>query len=398
MQDLQDGKPDGTLLDRSVLRGCDILCFSNDWHGDPLSKTHLMRRLAKHNRILWINSIGYRAPSLCRSDFNRVWHKLRDAVGKPLETVERNLHVLSPLTVPIYGSRTLRWFNRIWLRQQILSAIRKLAFRDMISWVFLPSAAIVAGSFQERSIVYHCVDEFSAFQGVSPEAMELLEIELLQRADMVFVSAERLLHSKRAYNSNIQLVRHGVELDLFERALHTSTEIPADILSLPKPVLGFFGLISSDWIDLPLLDYLARALPHTSIAMLGNVTMDCSTLPKNVHFLGRVPYSSLPAYCKAFDVAIIPFLCNRLVENSNPLKARQYLAAGLPVVSTPVPEVAVLPACSIASGPQEFVQLVEEALKNPGPKRQRSQLMNEHTWDARVGEIRHHLSAQPELF
>src|SRR2546428_6992431 len=87
-----------------VLRGRDILCFSHDWNGDPLSKTHLMRLLARRNRVLWVNSIGYRTPTVSRSDAARVFKKL-SAVAGPIEEVEPNLFVLNPLVIPAYGQQ-----------------------------------------------------------------------------------------------------------------------------------------------------------------------------------------------------------------------------------------------------------------------------------------------------
>src|SRR5213078_3256659 len=114
------------------------------------------------------------------------------------------------------------------------------------------------------------------------------------------------------------------------------TVVPPEIASLPRPVIGYFGLIADDWVDVPLIEHVAREFPGASVVMLGKVTADVSALAKipNVHLLGRKPYASLPAYCKGFDVALIPFPINEATLNSNPLKAREYLAAGLPVICT----------------------------------------------------------------
>src|SRR5207245_7161833 len=110
------------------LRGRDIICFSNDWSGDPLSKTHLMRLLAKDNRILWVNSIGYRAPRASRADVGRAFHKLA-AAAQPLLEVEPNLFVLNPLAVPLHTQPWVRTLNRHWLRHQVRRAMRQLGFR-----------------------------------------------------------------------------------------------------------------------------------------------------------------------------------------------------------------------------------------------------------------------------
>lgn len=381
----------GSTADR-VLVGRDLICFSNDWDGDPLSKTHLMRLLARENRILWVNSIGYRMPTASRADLGRVLAKLRRFFA-PVAEVEPNLFVLNPLAIPCYG-RASRAANRLLLRNQVLKAARKLGFSSPITWAFLPGAAVVAGSLGESAVIYYCVDEFSAFAGVTPGTTADLEADLLTRSDLVIVTSEQLLRSKSATNPRTRLVRHGVDFDHFRRALDPSTAIPRDIADLPRPVIGYFGLIAEDWVDLEPLVHLAGCFPDASLVLIGKSTMDLSPLQAfpNVHILGRKPYADLPSYCRGFDAALIPFPISELTLNSNPLKAREYLAAGLPVVSTPIPEVARLPHCRIAEGPEAFALAVRAALSDPTPRAERSEAMRSESWQSRLVEIRRHLA------
>src|SRR5205807_2407795 len=132
--------------------------------------------------------------------------------------------------------------------------------------------------------------------------------------------------------------------------------------------------------------------------MLGKITMDVSALQAlpNVHLLGRKPYESLPAYCKGFDVALIPFPINNVTLHSNPLKAREYLAAGLPVVSTAIPEVQVLEQCRIGNDAEEFVSQIRAALADGGPKQWRGEAVRNESWAARLDDIRHHLGSLEE--
>lgn len=151
----------------------------------------------------------------------------------------------------------------------------------------------------------------------------------------------------------------------------------------------------ADWVDVELMAEVAKRYPHGSLVALGNVTTDVSvlkTLP-NVHLLGRKPYADLPAYCKGFDVALNPFRINELTLNANPLKVREYLAAGLPVVSTNIPEVAVLTVCRVANTKDDFLRQVGEALRAPGPRAEISDTVRAEGWDARLAEIDHHLAA-----
>ena len=372
------------------LVGRDMLCFSHDWTGDPLSKTHLMRLFARDNRVLWVNSIGYRTPSFgSKRDLGRIVRKLR-AVAEPVREVEKNIFVLNPLSVPAFGYSVLRALNARSLRWQVRRAMRRLRFRRPINWVFNPAAGVLAGSLGEDKIVYYCVDEYTAFKGVDQAALTSIEHGLLGRADLVIVSAEKLLHAKRSPRAPTILVRHGVDYDHFASALRATTRIPEEIARLPKPVIGYFGLIADDWVDIPLLVHVARSFPTGSLVMLGSVTMDVSALAKepNVHLLGRKPYASLPGYSRGFDVALIPFPVTEVTLNANPLKAREYLASGLPVVSTPIPEVEAIGHCLVGRTPEEFVARVREALAAPGPDRARSRLMESESWGARVEEVR----------
>lgn len=369
-----------------ALTGRDIVCFSNDWDGDPLSKTHLMKILARENRILWVNSLANRRPTASARDLSRMAKKLGD-VMKGITEPWPNLHVLGPMAVPAFGSFA-RLINSSVFRSQILRAMKKLDFERPISWSFLPSSAPVSGTLGEELVIYHCVDEFSAFTG-APAEIEKMEASLARRADLVLVSAERLRTAKLPLNPNTHVVRHGVDHAHFARALDPSTPLPADLAPLPKPVIGFFGLLA-DWVDLDLIRAVADAFPHASVVLLGKVQTSLAPLAgaTNVHLMGRRPYEELPAWCKGFDVGLMPFVENELAANSNPLKVREYLAAGLPVVSTPVPEVARLPDCRIASGRAAFVDAVRAALADPKPRSARSQAIASESWEARVKEIR----------
>jgi glycosyltransferase involved in cell wall biosynthesis len=388
-----NGNGHGADAAAGVLRGRDILCFSHDWSGDPLSKTHLMRLLARDNRVLWVNSIGYRTPTVSKADASRAFKKLF-AAAQPLGNPEPNIYVLNPLAVPLYNRPSARALNRHLLRFQVRRAMRKLGFRRPINWVFNPPAAVVAGSLGEEQLIYQCVDEYSAFSGVSGRAMAEFEEKLLRMADLSIVSAERLLESKGRINPQTVLVRHGVDFTHFSRALDPATAVPAEIASLPRPVIGFFGLVA-DWVDVELMAEVAKHFSGGSLVVLGKATTDVSMLEglPNVHLLGRKPYEELPAYCKGFDVALMPFRLNELTLNANPLKVREYLAAGLPVVSTSIPEVEVLGLCRIADGPAATIREIEAALEDPGPGRARSEAVRSESWEARLDEIRRHLAS-----
>jgi glycosyltransferase involved in cell wall biosynthesis len=190
------------------------------------------------------------------------------------------------------------------------------------------------------------------------------------------------------------LVQHGVDFRHFVKACDPATIVPEDLARLPKPVIGFFGLVA-EWVDQEALAAIARANPNGSVVLIGKTMPDVDdsllrSIP-NIHFLGRKKYDELPGYCRGFDVALLPFKNNELTLNANPLKVREYLAAGLPVVATDLPEVTRLKQCRIAKKPADYVRHVAEALKDPGPKRERADRIFQDSWDSRVEEIRRHV-------
>jgi glycosyltransferase involved in cell wall biosynthesis len=377
------------------LIGRDIVVFSNDWDGDPLSKTHIMRNLARDNRILWVNSIGNRTPRANAHDVRRVWRKL-SSFASGLQEVEPNLFVITPLALPWYGSQAVRAANRALLRRQIRRTMKAMGFQRPLSWSFLPASAPVSGTLGEELVIYHCVDEFSAFADTNRKHISELEYELLRKADLVITSAELLRLSKSRVNPHTVLVRHGVDFHHFIQACDPNMSVPEDVAALPRPVIGFFGLLA-EWVDQDVFEACAQAHPEGSVVILGKVAPDVSidklrNLP-NVHLLGRKKYQDLPSYCRGFDVAIMPFKFNELTLSANPLKVREYLAAGLPCVASDLPEVRKIGLCQIARSPEEFVKKVDECLlEGPGPRRERAQRMFVEGWDLRVQEIRAHVS------
>lgn len=373
------------------LKGRDIVCFSHDWTGDPLSKTHLMRVLSRDNRILWINAIANRMPTASSKDVSRIFKKLK-SFTEPVREVEPNIFVLNPLAIPAYGNETVRNFNQNFLLRQVKKAMRKLNFKKPLNMVFNPAAGLLAGKLGETDLIYYCVDEYTAFTGAAKGLREIEEA-LFKKADLVIVSAEKLLENKKRFNKNTFIIRHGTDWKHFRTAIDDETEIPAEIADLPKPIIGFHGLLA-DWVDFELIKKTAEHFKNGSVVLIGKITVDAERKikvldnVKNVHFTGRKPYSDLPAYCKGFDVALNPFAINELTLAANPLKVREYLAAGLPVVSTDIPEVRVLEDCLVGESHEHFIEQIEAALANPKPRREISDNIKHESWDAKIDELK----------
>jgi glycosyltransferase involved in cell wall biosynthesis len=372
------------------LRGRDIVCFSHDWTGDPLSKTHIMRVLARENRVLWINALPNRMPTASGKDVSRIFKKLK-GFTQPVREVEANIFVLNPLAIPAYGSEAIVSLNEATLIRQIKRAMKKLAMRDVVNMVFNPAAGMVAGKIGESHIIYYCVDEYTAFTGSA--GLKDIEEKLFKISDLVVVSAKRLYESKERFNPNTHIIRHGTDWKHFRSALDGSTAVPEEIADLPRPIIGFHGLLA-DWVDYELIRKTAEHFSTGSVVLIGKTSVDAQEKIKvldgvpNIHRLGRKPYSGLPAYCKGFDVAINPFVINALTLAANPLKVREYLAAGLPVVSTDIPEVRVLKDILVGVDHADFISKIEAALANPKPRAAVSDAIKHESWEAKVEELR----------
>jgi glycosyltransferase involved in cell wall biosynthesis len=380
-----------TRKERFVLKGENIICFAKDWSEDPTSNNHVMRLLAEENRVLWLNSIAMRRPNFADSgDIAKVWQKLK-SFFQGAKTAANNLWIATPIVLPFPHSKIATALNAFILRATISYYRRKLEMRQFQLWTFLPNAVEYVGKFGESLVVYYCTDEWSKFTYLEGEKMSAMERRLMARADVCFMTANLLLEKKKNMNANTFLASHGVDHAHFEKALAGTTVTPPDIAALPHPIIGFFGLIH-EWLDLDLLAKIARTHADWSIVLIGKSVVDVSRLESlpNIHLLGRRPYEALPDYCRAFDVGIIPFAVNEMTLNINPIKLREYLSAGLPVVSTDLPEVKYYgDEVYIAHGHDEFISKIERAIREDSgeTRRRRSVSMREETWEARVDAV-----------
>jgi glycosyltransferase involved in cell wall biosynthesis len=248
------------------------------------------------------------------------------------------------------------------------------------------------GHFSEEKVVYYCVDDHASFSGYNRAQVLSDEKELCRRSDLVITTAMALQAAKASWNPNTILVPHGVDYEHFSRAVREELSCPADLAAIPKPRLGFFGLIR-DWVDVDLLAQVAQRRTDWHFVMIGDADSNLNigkyrSIP-NLHFLGRKPYETLPAYCRHLDIGLIPFKINDLTVAVNPIKLREYLAAGLPVISTPLPEVKLYEKyVEIINSPEAFISAVEKSLSAPATDRIiRHDAMASETWPQKVAQI-----------
>jgi glycosyltransferase involved in cell wall biosynthesis len=377
-----------------VIRGQSIVCFANDWNADPTSKHQLMRRFAAANRVLWVESPGMRTPRLTQGkDLRRIGAKLR-TLGRPAEQRLPNLYVCAPPTLPFPRSPLARAVNGWLYRRSIRRELDRLSFDPRpIVWAFAPHVAPAIPGLPRRLLVYHCVDRWSAFADYDQGLMNALEADMCRAADVVIASAQDLADHCRQYNDAVHYVPHGVDTEHFGQALEPG-DLPAELAAIPEPRVGFFGVLH-EWVDVELIAALARRTPFHYV-LLGEVWTDLSALAglANVHVLGRKPYQRLPDFCRGFRAGIVPFRLNALTRSVNPIKLREYAAAGLPVVSTALPEVER--AGDFVDCPRsedEWVAAVSRAVArgaSGGERRRQAERVRTEGWQAiaaRIGGI-----------
>lgn len=270
-------------------------------------------------------------------------------------------------------------------------------FENPVQWFYDPMASTAfLGKMGEILTVYDCMDELSKFR-FAPAEIHSREAELLAKAEVVFTGGRKLYQSKSRFHDNCHFYGCGVDKDHFGRAREAATQVPPEIASLPKPVLGYFGVID-ERLDYNLIAALADADPKRSVVMVGPVMkVDPAALPKrsNLHWLGQRSYSELPAICKGFDVCLMPFALNEATEFINPTKTLEYMATGRPVVSTAVEDVVrnFGEFVNVAKSPEEFVRKCEETCRTQNQEviDRGLTVAARNSWDAIVAELEEHI-------
>ncbi len=374
-----------------MISGKTIICYASNYNAPPTSKHHIMHLLAENNVVLWVNYHASRTPTASTSDLFYIFDKLKQ-VARGLENPRPDLYILTPLVVPLPGRAWARRLNRRLLYWQVKRALSRIREGAVQVWSFTPDIAYTLGYFSEEKVVYYCVDDHASFSGYDSAQVLRDEEELCRRSDLVITTSMALQEAKKAWNPNTILVSHGVDFTHFSRAVDEEIPCPPDVREISCPRLGFFGLIR-DWVDIDLLYRIARKRPEWHFVIIGDadssVDLNRYRSLANMHFLGRRPYTDLPAYCRQFDVGLIPFQVNDLTYAVNPIKLREYLAAGLPVVSTPMPEVKLYEhLVEIAAGVDDFERAIERCLQGGVAERAaRSAAMAGETWPAKLEEI-----------
>lgn len=381
-----------------MIEGKDFVVFSDDWGRCPSSCQHIFKRILSRNRVLWVDTIGLRSPQFSMYDLKRSVEKLSGWLRKKENVndmdVSTNLTVMNPIIIPYNHIYFVREINKIITNYQVESIIKKNEFRDPVIVTTFPNAVDYMNCCDASAKVYYCVDDFVHWPGVRSDLVRQMEDKLLVESDIVFGTSQYLCDVKKREGVSPIFLPHGVDVGHFSIA-NSDRHRLSDITS---PRIGFFGAIS-EWVDLELVAYIAQTHPDWSIVMIGGHDTDVSILQahKNIFLSGSVPYGVLPEYAAGFDVGIIPFLVNDLTQSVNPIKLLEYLACGLPIVSTDMPEVRRFSGqVHIASDFNDFVRCIEVALHEVTPDlvRSRKRIAADYSWESIANQFCEHLETK----
>jgi len=350
-----------------------VVVFSHlRWRWVYQRPQHLLTRLARHHPVWYLEEpVG--------EDTDNPWLEIED-VAPNVSVVRPHLRAAYPFYIGDQVPPLIDLTTRLVAERQI---------EPLALWMYTPMALPVAQRLQPLAVAYDCMDELSAFRFAPPELLER-EAQLLAWADVVFTGGPSLHRAKVGRHANVHCFPSSIDAAHFRRALEPGTREPADQAALPRPRLGYFGVVD-ERLDYGLLGAVARARPEWQIVMVGpfmKVNPDELPHAPNLHYLGQRPYEELPAYIGGWDVAIMPFALNEATRYISPTKTLEYMAAGRAIVSTPITDVQEPygEIVHIANGSQAFIEACERALNEAPAERLRRQqrcqaVLAQTSWD-----------------
>jgi UDP-galactopyranose mutase len=351
--------------------GMDVICFSHlRWNFVYQRPQHLMSRLAKNTRVFFVEEPEY-----------------DEGIYYDVVQHTDNLWVIVP-----HLSRTMDESAMIDHQKEfLLRLLCNMNVRRYALWYYTPMALLISDHLQPLVTIYDCMDELSAFK-FAPHALKQLELQLLQKADVVFTGGQGLYEAKKNQHHNIYPFPSSIDFNHFFQARTLKVD-PQDQEDIPHPRFGFYGVID-ERMDLQLLNEIAMARNDWHFVLIGPVVkVNESDLPRrdNIHYLGKKEYSELPSYLSGWDIAIMPFALNESTRYISPTKTPEYLAGGKPVISTPILDV-VKQYCTVihfANKADDFIKIAEHDIeKTPTWLEKVDKILSQNSWDKTWSEMK----------
>lgn len=380
-----------------MLIGRSIICFASiTWDAQWQIPQELMSALARAgNRVLFVETTGVRRPTWRDVPrlLRRVWpNQSRVATDSP----PANLRVLSPRVPPFPYSRLVLPIKTALLRRALERQRTFLGPNRPIVWTFLPTPLVrrVIPALDPELVIYHCADDFASSSPLAARIAES-EVRLLESVELVIATAHGLAERAARYNAHVHLVPAGVAFDRLEQMRLSNAPPPADLNGLPKPVVGYVGGVN-ERVDVDLVEGVARRLPGVSFVFVGPArgqAVRLAGLP-NVHLMGARSHAEMLRYMKGFDVGIIPYVVTPYTDCIYPVKLNEYLAMGLPVVSTGTREIRAFrerypDALAIATDAGEFAEAISRAVtsSDEAERERRVEIARASAWTVRLAQI-----------
>ncbi|MEW5797653.1 MAG: glycosyltransferase [Bacteroidota bacterium] len=365
-----------------------IYFSSNEWNSYWIIQQPVANELSKIVPVLYVER-NVSLFTILR--YPTMWRKLFMWM-RGIRKVKENLYVYSPIPLFHLGHRfPMILFADFYLKALAVKLITRMKpeFSKPTLFFDSPYYQKALTLFPESTSVYHIGDELSAFSTSHPEKMEAIENNFLPKVNVVFCAATKLVESKRQWNPNIHLIWNAIDHEIFRKE---NVRVIEEMTSIRKPIIGFCGVVSS-WFDGELFEAVVDLLPEFSFVIIGKFIHEQPPFvkKKNVYFLGSKPRNEMPSVLSMFDVGIIPFKKNRLVENILPLKYFEYLAVGKPIVATSFsPDLEkVRQYVTLADAPHEFADAIRSAVHTDSEEkiRNRKKTAAACTWENRVQEM-----------
>lgn len=379
-----------------------LIVFSDDWGRHPSSCQHLVSRLLPHRQVTWVNTIGTRPPRLNWSTVKRSAEKLRQWTGlqyKPntasqdersssgIETA--NPRVLNPTMWPSFRSPLARRLNR-WLLTRTVKAIAEATALSPVVVTTLPITADLVGRFPARRWVYYCVDDFSVWPGLDGRTLQTMEVDLVKRVDAIITVSENLQEKMATLGRSARLLTHGVDLDFWRKPIDKTHEPKwsSDVRKMGQPLIVFWGVIDRR-LDLEFVRTLGESLEEGVILFVGprdNPEAELAQVPR-VQFLPALRYEDLPSLADRSHLFIAPYADLPVTRAMQPLKLKEYLATGKPVVVRKLPATAEWADCAdLVDTPVAFAATVMERLKSGVPEDQKDarKRLDLESWNAKA--------------
>ncbi len=358
------------------LRRTPLVVFADDWGRHPSSCQHLVRRMLDHREVYWVNTIGMRPPRLDLATVGRVFEKLgqwsQGSHLRPTHGEPESLTILNPRMWPWFRTGLDRRLNRTLLARQLNRELEPLGEEPVVVTT-IPIVADIIGDIPARRWIYYCVDDFGRWPGLDGRALSIMEDELIERADSLIAVSEELRTRIGRNGRPVHSLPHGVDLELWNQPLNGAPDWPW-LKHLEPPYVVFWGLVDRR-MDVAFLEALSQQMNAGTILLVGPEQDPDPALRqmKRVTFHPALEYDQLPLLAREASVLVMPYADLPVTRMMQPLKLKEYLATGRPVVVRDLPSTRPWgDSLDLAASPEAFARLVQARVETGAPPAQQA--------------------------